>query len=194
MTFINERKIVEFFRQPRGFRKPTKEERAGVVATHGVYAWYSDLLLAKQAKPNVPVNGHWRIDDFLLLYIGIVTQRPIKKRLYYASGRGRADQHLVPMGLGCLLSNTLGIELRQGKQPGFLVFVPREPLQNWIADHVCFKYLETKEAKALEPMLITELRPLLNLEYNEQHPFYTVIKNTIDLHKSQAKTFPRVEG
>jgi len=69
MTFIDEKKIVEFFRQPRGFRKPTKEERAGVDATHGVYAWYSDLLLVKQAKPNVPVNGLWRIDDFLLLYI-----------------------------------------------------------------------------------------------------------------------------
>ncbi len=109
MTLSNERRIVEFFREPRGFRKPTKEERTRVVATHGVYAWYSDLLLAKQAKPNVPVDGPWRIGGFLLLYIGIVTQRPIKKRLYYASGRGRADQHLVPMGLGCLLSDNLGI-------------------------------------------------------------------------------------
>jgi len=190
---MNRKEIVNFFRQVEGFLRPTTEDWAKAVGTQGVYAWYSDLSLATHANPTVPVDGPWRIGDFLLLYIGIVTQRPIKNRLRFAAGRGRADQHLVPMGLGCLLSNTLGIELRHGKQPGFLVFVPRKPLQNWIADHVCFKYLETKEAKALEPMLITELRPLLNLEYNEQHPFYTVINNTIHLHKNQAKTLPRIE-
>lgn len=97
------------------------------------------------------------------------------------------------MGLGCLLSDRLGIKLRQGRRSGFFIFIPREPLQNWIAKHIYFKYLETEEAILLESILITELRPLLNLEYNEQHSFYTVIKNTIDLHKSQAKALPRIE-
>lgn len=183
----NRKGIVDFFKQTEDFLRPTTEDRARVVGTRGVYAWYSDLSLAMHAYPNIPTDGPWRIGNFLLLYIGIVTQRPIKNRLRYASGRGRADQHLVPMGLGCLLSNWLRIKLRQGKRPTYFSFVPREPLQNWIAEHVYFKYLETEEARLMELILISELHPLLNLEFNEQNPFYTAIKNTLVLHKSQAK-------
>jgi len=172
---MEENEIINFFLQPTGLHKPTRQERSKITATCGVYAWYSDLTLAKEAKVPVPIEGPWRVGDFLLLYIGLVGVRPIKKRLYYHSGGGRADQSPFQRGLGCLLSQALKIELRS-KSPSFHDFYPKGPLKKWIEEHTYFKCLANEEAEKLEKMLIAKLKPLLNKEGNESHPFYPVMK------------------
>lgn len=174
--------FINFFLNTKEIYKPTSSEISKANSTSGVYAWYSDLTLIEGSKPGVPSQGPWRIDNFLLLYIGSVTKRPIKKRLYYHAGGGRADQSLVQLRLGCLLSQTLNIRLQKGNKSGFFDFVPKERLRNWIKNHTHFKWLASEEAEHLEKMLITELKPLLNKSDNESHPFYLPMKNAEKFH------------
>ena len=180
---MEQNEIINFFLQPTELRRPTSQERSKITATCGVYAWYSDLTLAKEANVMIPAEGVWRVGDFLLLYIGSVTTRPIRNRLRYHSGGGRADQSQVQMGLGCLLSQALKIELRP-KPPKFHDFYPKGPLKKWIEEHTFFKCLIDEEAEKWEKMLISKLKPLLNKHGNDSQPFCAIVRG---LEKEQNK-------
>jgi hypothetical protein len=88
-----------------------------VPASAGVYAWFFDSL-----PEGVPTEGLVRSAGLTLLYVGISPKRPravgspsrqtLRSRLRYHF-RGNAEGSTLRLSLGCLLSQSLGIELRR---------------------------------------------------------------------------------
>lgn len=158
------KEIISFFASPDGFIRAG--EQKSVDGQEGVYACYSDLHLLDQTNRPFPEFGSWtwRLPNHLLLYVGCVTRRPIKKRLYYHAGGGRADQSPFQMRLGCLLSDVLDIQLVQGKRTHYFKFEPSLKLRKWISDHVWFKVAITDDADECERVVIQEIMPPFNVE------------------------------
>ena len=101
-----------------------------VPASAGVYAWFFD-----SCPQGVPTEGLVRSVGLALLYVGISPKPPstvgtqsrqtLRSRLRYHF-RGNAEGSTLRLSLGCLLSQSLGIELRRvDLLPGFLASFSR---------------------------------------------------------------------
>jgi hypothetical protein len=180
--------IINFFTSTDGFIRA--DERMSVDGQEGVYACYSDLRLLKETSQPFPEfeAWQWRLPNQLLLYVGSVTKRPIKRRLYYHAGGGRADQSAFQMRLGCLLRNSLDIQLVQGTHSNFFKFVPSSNLKKWISDYVWFKVAITDHADEREKEVIQRLMPPFNVEdLPQQTGFHLAIDNIEKTLRRQAK-------
>jgi len=147
----------------------------------GIYAWYFK---------DVPAPVREYVDDCpnregaALLYIGISptsdnSKNTLSNRLQFHL-RGNAFGSTVRLSLGCLLGKELGIELRRAGSGSRLTFhkvggdakAGEKCLTNWIAENVLLCWAEHAKPWDIEPWLIAELKPPLNLDHNSQHPFY----------------------
>lgn len=184
---MTSKEIISFFTSPDGFI--SARERTSVDGQEGVYSCYSDLYLLKETNRPFPEfeSWPWRLPNHLLLYVGSVTKRPIKRRLYYHAGHGRADQSAFQMRLGCLLSDALDIQLVLGTHPRFFKFEPSLKLQMWIRDHVWFKVAITDHANECETLVIRELMPPFNIEdLSQPTAFHLAIRNIETTLRGQA--------
>ena len=78
----------------------------------GVYAWFFDWC-----PEGIPPEGLVHSSGFVLLYVGIApgprpSRQTLRHRLRYHF-RGNAEGSTLRLSLGCLLSQSLGIELRR---------------------------------------------------------------------------------
>jgi hypothetical protein len=184
--------IIRYFTSADGFLRAA--ERTAVEGQEGVYACYSDLSLLDETSQRFPASAPWRLRDHLLLYVGTVTKRMIKKRLYYHFGGGRADQSPFQRRLGCLIAKKLGLQLVRGEGPGFLTFDPPHSLRRWISDHVSCKVAVTEQAEDRERAVLQKLMPPLNVKgLPEPTPFHLAVRQLEKTLRKQAVTPPAPE-
>lgn len=166
----------------------------------GVYAWYF-----REIPPGVPTAGCHRCGDLTLLYIGIAPKAPPKNgarpssqrlvdrvRYHY---RGNAEGSTLRLTLGCLLSETLGIELRRVGSGKRMTFADGEGvLSGWMAENAFVTWVVDPAPWVLEERLIAGLSLPLNLDMNGGHSFGA---NLLDLRrraKRMAKEMPVVDA
>jgi hypothetical protein len=134
----------------------------------GVYAWY-----LRELPPGVPDADCVQCNSLTLLYIGIAPRPPAKNgiisrttlqsrlRQHYASN---ASGSTLRRTLGCLLADRLGIELRRAGNGERMTFGAREhKLSDWMGENAFVAWIEHPAPWEIEPALIRELRPPLNL-------------------------------
>jgi GIY-YIG catalytic domain len=170
-------------------------EPCPVPRSAGVYGWFF-----KEIPPGVPIAGCAQRQGFTLLYVGISPQKQapgkkpsaarIQSRICYhmgRSGKENAEGSTLRMSLGCLLSQTLGIRLRQlGKS---FTFGPGEvALSDWLECNARVSWVLHPQPWLLEDRLIADCELPLNLKGNSRNPFYLPLKKI----RKDAKAAARV--
>ena len=143
----------------------------------GVYAWYF-----KETPSNVPVENCVMYKELHLLYVGLSPSKPprhgktsnhnIRKRIkqHY---NGNAEGSTLRLTLGCLLSESLDIELRRVGSGNRMTFSDGEVrLSNWMSENAFVTWVVHDEPWKLEDYTIKHLSLPLNLRDNEKHPFH----------------------
>jgi hypothetical protein len=143
----------------------------------GVYAWYF-----REIPPCVPTADCHRCGDLTLLYVGIAPKAPpmngarpssqrLSDRIRYHY-RGNAEGSTLRLTLGCLLGETLGIELRRVGSGKRMTFVDGdEALSGWMAKNAFVTWNVDPAPWVLEERLIAGLSLPFNLDMNRGHPF-----------------------
>jgi hypothetical protein len=188
---VNE--LIEFFRDTNNLRPPTSEQLKKESYETGLYAWYSDLSLVQKAEIAIP-QGPWSIEDRILLYVGMISERKscMSSRLRYHACLRRADQSAICKRLGCLLAKALEINLHQvhGQAKQFF-WSPRETLPIWVRKHLYFKACPCDSAKTFEPVIVSNLTPLLNREYKPLNDFDNHMARLENSYVTLARRNPR---
>ena len=148
----------------------------------GIYAWYF-----KQSPPNIPIADCHRVKNLTLLYVGISPKAPpmngskpssqnLHKRVRYHM-LGNAEGSTLRLTLGCLLSDSLGIQLRRVGSGSRKTFSDGEKvLSSWMTENAFVTWVECDEPWIHEEQIIPELSLPLNLQHNNDHPFYSLLK------------------
>jgi hypothetical protein len=159
----------------------------------GLYAWYF-----KEAPPSVPVSDCHMWNGMPLLYVGISPKKPplngakpsrqkLWNRIRYHM-RGNAYGSTLRLTLGCLLSETLGIELRRVGSGDRLTFADgEEKLSDWIRQHARVAWMPHTRPWEVEERLIRSLSLPLNLQHNDHHPFHKRLTDVRKLCRESAR-------
>jgi hypothetical protein len=127
----------------------------------GVYAWYF-----RDLPPLVPPDGCIVRDGLTLLYAGIAPKAPpnngaraseqtLCHRIRYHM-RGNAYGSTLRLTLGCLLAESLGIELhRVGGGKRTTLAEGEAKLSAWMEENAFVCWMETREPWTVETQLIT---------------------------------------
>jgi hypothetical protein len=140
------------------------------------------------------LHGSW------LLYVGISPKMPtadgrlsrqnLRTRLRYHY-RGNAAGSTLRLTLGCLLSETLGIELQRVGSRDRLTFGAGEArLTEWLALHARVTWVTDPEPWLVEDYLIRTESLRLNLQGNTHHPF----RATLSGIRGEARARARAGG
>ncbi len=148
----------------------------------GVYAWYF-----RDIPSGVPTADCHCCGDLTLLYIGIAPKAPPKNGARHSTQRlvdriryhyrGNAAGSTLRLTLGCLLSETLGIELRRVGSGKRMTFADGEgALSGWMADNAFVTWVVEPAPWVLEVELIAGLSLPLNLDMNRGHAFSEILR------------------
>jgi hypothetical protein len=165
----------------------------------GLYGWYF-----REIPPSVPTDGCVTVDDLTLLYVGISPKKPplrgkpskqnLAKRVRYHM-KGNAEGSTLRLTLGCLLSDSLGIELRRVGRGKRLTFHSGEAaLSEWLERNAYVVWVVHPEPWVPEDHLIHTLSLPLNLDHNEAHPFHPTLSAIRKEAKLRAKSLPVAES
>ena len=159
----------------------------------GIYAWFF-----KKIPPSVPVSYCSKLDDLFLLYLGIAPKKPsregkkssqtLRSRIKFHY-RGNVEGSTLRLSLGCLLSEELGIELRRVGSGKRMTFTKsgEEKLSRWMEENAFVSWITHTEPWKLESGAISSLSLPLNLQGNEQHPFYPILSSLRKKAKVKAR-------
>jgi hypothetical protein len=165
----------------------------------GVYAWYF------QAIPSQVPIAHCHVhNDFILLYIGISPKKPpqngkppsrhtIYNRLRYHL-KGNAKGSTLRLTLGCLLSDTLGIQLRRIGSGTRMTFANGERVLNaWLDQCAYITWMQHPQPWLIEEELIQKLSLPLNLDQNNDHDFHSHLTQLRRDARERAKVLPVID-
>ena len=166
-----------------------------VPASAGVYAWFFDWC-----PQGVPIEGLVRSNGFVLLYVGISPKRPsavgspsrqtLRSRLQYHF-QGNAKGSTLRLSLGCLLSQSLGIELRRVGSGRRMTFgAGEQTLTNWLERNARIVWLACDGPWRVEEQLIRSVSLPLNLDQNRHHGFHSVLSEKRRAAKARARELP----
>ena len=162
----------------------------------GVYAWFFRNL-----PSIVPTEDCVAHEDLRLLYVGIAPKAPpqngarsSRQRLFHRISyhyRGNAEGSTLRLTLGCLLSESLGIQLRRVGSGWRLTFgAGEELLSDWMHANAFVTWQTHPEPWVLEEQLICKLSLPLNLDMNSEHPFHATLSNIRRQAKAAARAWP----
>lgn len=141
----------------------------------GVYAWYF-----REIPHGVPLEGCHHLGLYTLLYVGISPARPGRQTLrsrIKTHFRGNAAASTLRRSLGCLLASQLGLRLQASASGKRLTFGSGETkLSDWMEQNAFVTCCIHPEPWTVEEKIIQWLRPPLNLDGNQDHPFYAELK------------------
>ena len=167
-----------------------------VPAAPGVYAWYFT-----DPPAQVPITGCHRIDDAVLLYVGISpgpaprngkppSSQSLRPRIR-THFNGNAEGSTLRLTLGCLLAPALGIELRRVGSGRRLTFSTGEhKLSEWMGQHARVAWVQYPEPWIPEEVLIRELVLPLNLDQNAYSGFRLQLKSIRSSSREKARALP----
>lgn len=166
---------------------------SAVPAESGVYAWFF------KEPPSHAIDlsqcHKWR--GLHLLYVGISPSKPnkvdgkksknnLRKRIR-GHMRGNASNSTLRLSLGCLLSETLNIQLRRVGLTERKHFAKDEQsLSDWMARNAFVAWLEHPEPWLVEHAAIEKLYLPLNLAMNKQHLFHPFLSAARKAEKTKA--------
>ena len=176
-------------------RKQVLQRNGPVPSAPGVYAWYF-----KETPPQVPIDNCIVNEGQYLLYIGISPSKPprqgkpssqnLSKRIknHY---RGNAEGSTLRLTLGCLFSDSLGIELRRVGSGKRMTFAEGEDkISAWMGENAFVTWVVHDEPWRLEDYAIKKLSLPLNLRDNEKHPFHRTLSSKRRHQKRLARAKP----
>jgi hypothetical protein len=154
----------------------------------GLYAWW----IVGAALPGVPANKHPLETDLDLLYVGIAPNGPassatLRSRVVGNHMNGNIAASTLRRTLASLLINVLDLE---PTKKGTNVVLPKDQnvrLSTWQKTHLRLTWFATPQPWLLEATVISTLRPPLNLEENETHPFYKTLSDARRALKQSAR-------
>ncbi len=161
----------------------------------GVYAWFFHTI-----PDGIPTEGCLRIGELMLLYVGISPKAPpvtgtpsrqtLRTRIRYHF-RGNAEGSTLRLTLGCLLSHSLGIELRRVGSGLRMTFGAGEQILNeWLEQNARVAWLTCGEPWRVEEELIRSVSLPLNLDQNRNHRFHAVLSEMRRAAKMRARELP----
>jgi len=161
----------------------------------GVYAWFFDWRLEE-----IPPEGLLRSFGFVLLYVGIAPGPPsasgrssrqtLRHRLRYHF-RGNAEGSTLRLSLGCLLSQSLGIELRRVGSGRRMTFgAGEQALNNWLGRNARIAWMVCDEPWKTEEYLIRTVSLPLNLDQNRHQLFHSELSRIRRVAKARARELP----
>lgn len=163
----------------------------------GVYAWYFKELPSKL----IVRQDCWQQDNKWLLYTGISPSKPpengkppssqnIRKRIAYHM-RGNAYGSTLRLSLGCLLADTIGIQLRRVGGGNRLTFADGEALlSDWLDENAFVTWITHPQPWRVETKAISSLYLPLNLDQNSSHPFHQQLSEARKSAKTLATRLP----
>ena len=174
-------------------RTEVLEQPCPVPASAGVYAWFFDWC-----PEGIPLEGLVRSFGFVLLYVGIAPGPPsasgrssrqtLRDRLRYHF-RGNAEGSTLRLSLGCLLSQSLGIELRRVGSGRRMTFgAGEQALDDWLGRSARIAWMVCDEPWKTEEYLIRTVSLPLNLDQNLHHLFHSKLSEIRRLAKARAKS------
>ncbi len=166
----------------------------------GAYAWYF-----RDIPPGVPTADCHRCGALTLLYAGIAPKapprngaRPSSQRLADRARyhyRGNAEGSTLRLTLGCLLADSLGIELRRVGSGKRMTFGDGEDvLSGWMAENAFVTWVVDPEPWVLEEQLISGLSLPLNLDMNRGHLFSPELREVRRRAKGRARELAVVDS
>jgi hypothetical protein len=171
------------------------ERNGPIPKDSGVYAWYF-----KETPPRVPLDNCVVHAGLHLLYIGISPSKPprqskpssqnLSKRIKYHY-RGNAEGSTLRLTLGCLLSETLGIELRRVGNGKRMTFHNGEnKISQWMSDNAFATWAVHPEPWRIEEYAVKQISLPLNLRKNEHHPFHRILTSIRRQARRKARASP----
>lgn len=168
-----------------------------VPKTSGVYAWYF-----KRMPDSVDAARCHTLEGMPLLYVGIAPRPPYKdgrrsgstlhQRVRYHY-RGNAAGSTLRLTLGCLLTETLGIELRRVGSGARRTFSDGEGLlSEWMSQNAFVCWLEHPQPWQIEASLIAQYDLPLNLDQNKRNRFHPELSAARQRAKQRAAELPIV--
>jgi hypothetical protein len=102
--------------------------------------------------------------------------------------RGNASSSTLRYSVGCLLSQTLGIQLRRvGKKERFYFLNGEDILSDWLEENALVTWIPHKEPWLVEKEVISDLYLPLNLDHNRDHPFFETLSQSRKNARENAK-------
>ncbi|MCA9000466.1 MAG: hypothetical protein KDB61_00990, partial [Planctomycetes bacterium] len=102
--------------------------------------------------------------------------------------RGNASNSTLRLSLGCLLGDSLGIQLRRVGKTERIHFAGLEPvLSEWLHENAFVTWVEHPRPWILEEKAIEQLSLPLNLAQNKSHPFHAILSALRKECKAKAK-------
>jgi len=160
----------------------------------GIYAWFFKTTPSSE----IDIKKCWEWNKMHLLYVGISPKRPsltgkppsrqnLRKRIR-CHMRGTAYGSTLRLSLGCLLSESLGIQLcREGSGTRLTFSSGEELLSRWMSDNAFVAWIPHPEPWIIEEIAIARLYLPLNLDQNSRHPFYPFLSNARKKAKERAR-------
>lgn len=162
----------------------------------GVYAWYF-----LRAPTGVSIKDCHRARGAALLYVGI-SPKPVPANGSPPSRQtlcGRVRYHFtgnaagstLRLTLGCLLAESLEIELRRVGSGLRRTFTDGEHrLSEWMDRNARVCWIPVEQPWKVEEHLISRGSLPLNLRGNERHSFYPILSDIRRDHKQRANSLP----
>lgn len=167
----------------------------------GVYAWWF-----REIPPNVPTDGCVIRDGRTLLYVGIVPKEPPKagdRPPSSATLRSRIRQHMqgnaygstLRLTLGCLLAESLGIELTRVGNGKRLTFGKggESLLSAWMGENAFVCWKEREQPWLMESEIIRSVCLSVNFDQNQQHPYWPTLRACRASARERARSLPVAE-
>ena len=166
-----------------------------VPALAGVYAWFFDWC-PQGIAPEQLVHSF----GFMLLYVGIAPGPPsapgkssretLRSRLRHHF-RGNAEGSTLRLSLGCLLSQSLSIELRRVGNGRRMTFGAGErALDDWLGRSARIAWMVCDEPWKTEEYLIRTVSLPLNLDQNRHQLFHSELSRIRRVAKARARELP----
>src|SRR4029079_2036751 len=169
-------------------RSEVLSPRSPVPPTRGLHGWFFDGV-----PKCVPVENCVVHDGLTLLYVGIAPSRASSS----ATLRSRIRQHYqsnaagstLRLTLGCLLAEQLRIQLQRTGSTDRLTFGKRgeEQLSEWMAANAFVCWVEHKDPWKITYEAVSALRPPLNEDENDAHPFCAALSALRSEMRKKAK-------
>ena len=154
-------------------------------AAGGLYAWW---LIERGGVPGVPATPHPSASAGLL-YVGVGptsgSSRPLRKRFADHTKRntGSSTFRLV---LASFLFERADWRPYWTDRP-MLARDDNDALSAWQAQNLRVQWIEVAEPWHFEADVIALLRPPLNREHNQAHPFYAEVGRARDAYRAAAR-------
>jgi hypothetical protein len=157
-------------------------------ATAGFYAWWRT---PPGAIPGLPDPAQ-PIADLQLLYVGIAprdagSQTTLASRLRHQHIGGNIGSSTFRFGLAALLWEHEGWQPHVSAAGKYrLTREHNAALSAWQRAHLRLSWAEVPEPWRFEADVIVDLRPPMNREHNQSHPFYNSVGNARDRLRAAA--------